>query len=166
MRGLPSPTLLLPGTHVHSQACTTCLLGHPSFHLSLGSLSSSATPFRIRIAATFSGPCQGFPAATRPGLCLCGQPSLLFSLESLFEWASLQQGAGSRDPQQEDCESRDDEQVPNHCQAQGDHGGLQAQGGFLDGQPGSAGPHIGQHRFQLEVGTQHCTDVEQLVAVS
>lgn len=104
----------------------------------------------------------------KPGLCLPPhqQASLLFSLESLFQWASLQQGAASRDPQQGGRKNSNDEQVPNHCQAQGGHGGLQTQGGFLHGQPGSAGTHISQHCFQLEVGAEHGTDVEQLVAVS
>lgn len=140
-------------SHPHSAPClvpvsiqtfTTCLLGPLSFHPSLKSPFSSATSFRVRIAATFSDPFQGSSAAMRPGLRLPPrqQASLLFSLESLFQWASLQQGAASRDPQQGGRKNSNDEQVPNHCQAQGGHGGLQTQGGFLHGQPGSAGTHI------------------------
>lgn len=126
--------------------------------------------FETQNSLCLLGPVRA-PPQHDPGLCLhpCqyqGRASLLFSLESLFWQATLQQRAGSRGPQQRGRESRDDEQVPDHGQAQCGHGGLQAEGGLWHGQPGSAGSHVSQHRLQLEVGAQHGTDVEQLVAVA
>lgn len=104
-------------------------------------LSSATLGSRLRCAPNLLG--LGSIAALGSGLCLPpgqgqGQISLLLGLSSPLWWATLQQGAGPRGPKQGGCEGGNDEQVPSHCQAQCGHRALQAQWGFLRGQPGSA----------------------------
>lgn len=104
-------------------------------------LSSATLGSRLRCAPNLLG--LGSIAALGSGLCLPpgqgqGRISVLLGLSSPLWWATLQQGAGPRGPKQGGCEGSNDEQVPSHCQAQCGHCALQAQWGFLCGQPGSA----------------------------
>lgn len=95
-----------------------------------------------------------------------GVGSLVFGLRAPIQRATLQQGTCTGGPTEGGCEGGDDGQVPGHRQDQCGHCACQAQGGLSRGQPGPAGPHVSQHRLQLEVGAQHRADVEELVAVT